>query len=231
MDDRTADKPKAPSVQEFVEDLQKTIDAGCDWFPADRAPAPAPDAVALLDGVPVQYECKSQQPLPLPAPERQRIVEEFSAFYRDRSTGLATFLVSIGVPRPDAWDIMQETMQKVFRFWDRIEHPWTWAKVTASKEYAKRLAKGAPLPVEDIAERVPPTPCDSSLAETKYDILTAMQKLPTRQRQVLAWSLDGHTPAEIAEHLQMTPEAVRASLYKSRKAVVELLRTQEAGDK
>ncbi|RBJ11579.1 hypothetical protein DRA43_00595 [Micromonospora provocatoris] len=126
---------------------------------------------------------------------------------------------------------MQETMQKVFRRWDRIEHPWTWAKVTASKEYATRLAKGSPVPVEDIADRVPPTPCGSGFAETKHDILTAMQKLPMRQRQVLAWSLDGHTPAEIAEHLQMTPEAVRASLYKSRKAIVELLRTQDAGDK
>jgi RNA polymerase sigma-70 factor (ECF subfamily) len=221
VDDRTADEPKALPIR-FADVVRLS------WRQpdSDQAKVGAP-----LGGLPVQYEVERTPLVPTEAPNRQRIVEEFSAFYRDRSVRLAGFLISIGVPRADAWDIMQETMQKVFRLWDTIEYPWTWARVTASKEYATRLAKGAPVPVEDITDRLPHTPCGSGLAETKYDILTAMQELPMRQRQVLAWSFEEHTPAEIAEHLQMTSEAVRASLYKGRKALVELLRTQDEGDR
>ncbi|MFF4902852.1 sigma factor-like helix-turn-helix DNA-binding protein [Streptomyces sp. NPDC001068] len=52
---------------------------------------------------------------------------------------------------------------------------------------------------------------------------------PARQRQVLAWTLSEFTPAEIAEQLNMTPEAVRASLKKARRAATKCVREWEEG--
>ena len=48
-------------------------------------------------------------------------------------------------------------------------------KATASKAYAERLTKLDPVPVEDIAERLPVVPSGADIvAETKHDILTAL---------------------------------------------------------
>ena len=65
--------------------------------------------------------------------------------------------------------------------------------------------------------------------EAKQRVLEILDNLSgrPRQRQVLAWSLDGFSPKEIAEHLQMTPEAVRSSLSLARHAVAEILEPED----
>ncbi|MBT2225658.1 hypothetical protein KLK06_07315 [Nonomuraea sp. NEAU-A123] len=50
-----------------------------------------------------------------------------------------------------------------------------------------------------------------------------LRGLPHRQRQVLAWTFSGYTPAEIADQLGMTPNAVSASLKKARRAAIKHL--------
>lgn len=197
MDERTVDPAKPPPAEQIVQIARQFTGVG-----GETAPPPV-EALAVGD--------------------RDGVVKEFSAFYRNYATRLAAFLVSIGVPQADALDIMQETMHKAYQRWRRIEHPKAWVKATASKAYAERLAKLDPVPVEDIAERLPVVPSGADVAETKHDILTALQQLPIRQRQVLAWSFEGHTPTEIADQLRMTAEAVRSSLYKGRKKLTELL--------
>ncbi|ADL47659.1 sigma-70 family RNA polymerase sigma factor [Micromonospora aurantiaca (nom. illeg.)] len=197
MDERTADQANRPEAKQLLGIVNQFRGLNSDVPPA------LTEAVAVVD--------------------RRQIVEEFSAFYRDYATRLAAFLISIGVPQSDALDIMQETMHKAYQRWCRIEHPKAWVKATASKAYAERLAKLDPVPVEDIADRLPAVPSGADVADTKHAILTALRQLPMRQRQVLAWSFEGHTPAEIADQLRMTAEAVRSSLYKGRKKLDELL--------
>ncbi|MGW5079569.1 RNA polymerase sigma factor [Micromonospora echinospora] len=197
MDERTADQANPPEAEQIIRIVNQFRGVDSEIVPA------LTEARAVVD--------------------RRRIVEEFSAFYRDYATRLAAFLVSIGVPQADALDIMQETMHKAYQRWRKIEHPKAWVKATASKAYAERLAKLDPVPVEDIADRLPVVPNGADVADAKHDILTALRQLPMRQRQVLAWSFEGHTPAEIADQLRMTAEAVRSSLYKGRKKLVELL--------
>ena len=50
--------------------------------------------------------------------------------------------------------------------------------------------------------------------------------LPLRQRQVMAWTLDGYTPAQIADELQITAEAARSSLKKARRTLATYLREE-----
>lgn len=162
---------------------------------------------------------------------REQIEEEFSAYYRRFAKRLAGWLILQGVSEADAYDVVQETMRKALRNWVTIRNPEAWARTTASRMHAKRLAEGDTVPVEDIDDRIPRLTSGGSIAaiETEQDFREALQKLPPRQRQVLAWSFEGYAPAEIAEQLRMTPESVRSNLYKARRTLDQLLQIQDPG--
>ncbi|MEW2522402.1 sigma-70 family RNA polymerase sigma factor [Actinacidiphila alni] len=67
--------------------------------------------------------------------------------------------------------------------------------------------------------------------EDQHMSLALLRSLPPRQRQVLAWTLDGYAPAKIAEQLSMTSEAVRAGLKKARLAAVRYLAARKDDDR
>jgi RNA polymerase sigma factor (sigma-70 family) len=61
----------------------------------------------------------------------------------------------------------------------------------------------------------------------KYELLYWLAQLDgDRQREVLVWTYDGATPAEIAEELGMKPATVRSTL---RNARVQLRRLRAEG--
>ncbi len=60
---------------------------------------------------------------------------------------------------------------------------------------------------------LPPT---STPSNTDTPLLAVLDRLPLRQRQVLAWTYDGATTTEIAETLQISPDAVRSNLHHAR---------------
>jgi RNA polymerase sigma-70 factor (ECF subfamily) len=47
-------------------------------------------------------------------------------------------------------------------------------------------------------------------------VLAALADWPAKQRQVMAWHVDGFSPAEIASALDVDPAAVRQNLAKAR---------------
>lgn len=161
---------------------------------------------------------------------RQRVVQEFSEFFRGFAGRLAAWLEYLDVPRAGAKEITQETMTKPYRRWAEIESPEARTRLVASRAWAARLAKVDAIPVEDVEEHAPHHAggCEMAAAEARLDVCEAIRKLPARQRQVLAWSFEGYTPTEIAEHLRKTPDAVRASLYKGRQKLEDLLRPQDS---
>ena len=66
-----------------------------------------------------------------------------------------------------------------------------------------------------------PVPVSTALAveltEEAGQVLVALQALPPRQRQVMAWIIDGFGPTEIARELGISPESARQSYAKARK--------------
>lgn len=153
----------------------------------------------------------------------------FSAFYRRFVPTLVAFLVWQGGRLPDAADITQETMIKAYQRWSEIRHPESWARRVASRELVRRTASVEEDLVNDPSEHSSLLPTLTSVEawEQRHEVLRLLDRLPPRQRQVLAWTLDGYTPAEIADELKITPEAVRANLMKARRALAEHLGTTE----
>ncbi|MFH9821356.1 RNA polymerase sigma factor [Streptomyces sp. NPDC017230] len=162
---------------------------------------------------------------------RQAKDEAFSAFYRATVRSLVGFLVNQGAGVHVAADIAQDTMLFAYERWDTIDHPRAWAHTVASRALLRRLASCEEQPVEQLPE---PTslladPDAIKAWEDRHDLLPLLHSLPPRQRQVLAWALSGFTPGGIAEQLGMSGDAVRASLYKARRAVAEAIKAREEG--
>jgi RNA polymerase sigma-70 factor (ECF subfamily) len=145
---------------------------------------------------------------------------EFTVFYRATTKQLVAFLMLQGAALADATDIIQDTMTQAYRRWRNINHPRAWAYRVASRALIRRMVDN-----RDTLVNEPPEPSpllrssDIERWEQRHDITRALAELPTRQRQVVTWTLFGYTPAEIAEVLQMAPGAVRQHLHRARQAL------------
>ncbi|MFE4492462.1 RNA polymerase sigma factor [Streptomyces niveus] len=153
---------------------------------------------------------------------------EFSSFYRGTIRELTGFLINQGAALPVAADIAQDTMTKAYRRWTDIRQPRAWVHTVASRALIRRIADLREDPVGQLPEPTSLLAVTDPVTEweTQYDALRLLTVLPPRQRQVLAWTLNGFTPSEIAEHLGLTAEAVRASLKKARRTAAAHLRNR-----
>jgi RNA polymerase sigma factor (sigma-70 family) len=167
-----------------------------------------------------------QQRLEAPSPA---IEAAFSEFYRGFIKRLVGFLMWQGARLQDAADIAQQTMALAYQSWETIQRPEAWAHTVASRALARRIASIDEDPVEQLPERsaLLSAPVAAGAWEDQQEILRLLRELPPRQRQVMAWTFDGYSPAEIAEQLRITPEAVRASLQKARRTLAMNLGSTE----
>lgn len=160
---------------------------------------------------------------------RSTAEDEFASFYRQFVPTLVGFLIWQGASACLAADLAQETMIKAYQGWSRIESPAAWARRVASRALVRHLSRVE----EDPAARAPeadalvPQPDALAQWECGQEILGLLAVLPPRQRQVLAWSVDGYTPAEIAAELGIDSAAVRSNLLKARRSVAQRMKSSE----
>ncbi|MEU4180406.1 sigma-70 family RNA polymerase sigma factor [Streptomyces sp. NPDC026589] len=162
--------------------------------------------------------------------DRLRTDAEFASFYRDVLSSLVGFLINQGACVRDAADIAQESMTDAYRCWGDIEYPKAWVHKAASRALVRKVAQIEEL-VEDVPEPTSLLPRPDAIAEweVRHDALLILRGLPPRQRQVMAWTLNGFTPTDIAHHLGLSAETVRANLKKARRAAVARIKEREEG--
>ncbi|HZD15558.1 MAG TPA: sigma-70 family RNA polymerase sigma factor [Pseudonocardiaceae bacterium] len=147
---------------------------------------------------------------------------------------LVKFLMVRGATLADATDCVQEALFDAYNKWSSINDLYPWCRCVAYRHLTRRAGRRREHPVEDIAgTAVPliapgrdPAAIDARLREY-HAMLRLLKQLPSRQREVFAWTYDGASSAEIADVLKITPEAVRASLKKARARLRELLDNEE----
>jgi RNA polymerase sigma factor (sigma-70 family) len=145
---------------------------------------------------------------------------EFAEFFRAEHKKLIRFVIAVGAGGDEAAEIAQVTFFKAFESWDAIRAPRAWIRrvavneLAAARQAARRETPQAALP--DVAVPVS-TALAVELTEEARQVLAALQALPPRQRQVMAWIVDGFGAAEIARELGVSPESVRQSHAKARK--------------
>jgi RNA polymerase sigma-70 factor (ECF subfamily) len=180
---------------------------------------------------PVGDRAPESKPRLRPTPETA-VREEFSAFYKDYIAKLVAYIMYLGASREEAAEAAQETMIKALRNWRDIEHSRAWCRTTASREYLRRRF-GSEEPYDEVpanGEPLVPPSDDFEEFERRHDILRLVRQLPPKQRLVMAMTLDGATPAEIARDLGHTPEQVRSNLRLARKQLARLLDEASSGE-
>lgn len=149
---------------------------------------------------------------------------EFEAYYRRFVPTLVGFLICQGASVHLAADIAQDTMIKIWRRWPQLRHPEAYARRTAVRDLIRYLIGDKEMPTDPIPPTLLPPDCDTvGEFEASHVTMGYLRRLPDRQRQVMAWTLDGFAPTEIARELGTTPEAVRSSLKIARRKIVEML--------
>jgi RNA polymerase sigma factor (sigma-70 family) len=145
---------------------------------------------------------------------------EFAQFFRAEHKRLIRFVMATGAGGDEAAEVAQVTFVKAFESWDVIRVPRAWIRrvavneLAAARQAARRETPQATLP--DVPVQVS-TALAVELTEEARQVLAALQELPPRQRQVMAWIIDGFGAAEIARELGVSPESVRQSHAKARK--------------
>jgi RNA polymerase sigma factor (sigma-70 family) len=155
-------------------------------------------------------------------------VADFAACYRREMPGVVWFVMSLGASAEEAADAAQSAFAAAFQAWDTIRHPAAWVRRVAQRAYY-RQAVTREVPVEAAPDLPAPLSVTGSVEfrDEAREVLAALAALPARQRQVMAWYVDGFTPAEIAAQLGIDPAAVRQNLAKARKNLKQRLGVAE----
>jgi RNA polymerase sigma factor (sigma-70 family) len=157
------------------------------------------------------------------AEQRDIAAVSFADCYARELPGLLWFVMSLGASAEAAADAAQSAFTDAFPVWPTIQHPHAWLRRVAQRAYYRRGMRE--IPVESPPDRPGPLPTASAveLHDEARTVSAALGRLPAKQRQVMAWHVDGYSPAEIAAELGADPAAVRQNLTKARRNLKRLL--------
>ncbi|GAA3372364.1 hypothetical protein GCM10017744_103560 [Streptomyces antimycoticus] len=122
-------------------------------------------------------------------------------------------------------------MIELYKRWESVQYPRTYAYKTAGRRWARRVADlQREALVDELPESTSLLPQPDALAEfeARQQMLQVLKTLPLRQRQVLFLTLQSFTPTEIAEQLELEAATVRAHLMRARRAAAARIREGEA---
>lgn len=143
----------------------------------------------------------------------------FTEFFAADFPSLVGFLCKHGFETEVARDAASEAMLCAFQTWDSIDSPRAWVRQVAIRLATRQVARARDgvnrgdwaSPDEYAEDKL------MVLLENTSLIVTVLERLPERQREVMAWSLDGFTHAEIAERLGVRQGTVRSTIRHARK--------------
>jgi RNA polymerase sigma-70 factor (ECF subfamily) len=170
--------------------------------------------------------------------KRQREFEEEAMPHKDI---LYNFALRTTGGRDDAYDLLQETFMKAFRFWDKYEKGTNiraWLFRIMKNSYINRYRKETREPgmvdydeVENFYDSIRDETVDSNDLQKKIfsnmlsdEVTEALQSLPEDFRTVvILCDIEGLTYDEIAEFLNCPIGTVRSRLHRGRKILEETL--------
>ena len=160
---------------------------------------------------------------PVPGGEGPGDEREFSCFYREHFRYLVAYLIYQGATAHLAADLAQDAMTTAYRRWPAITSPRAYVYKVAGRAFLRHALDAPELPVGEAPEptSVLPRPEEAEAWLQAQQVIAVLRALPPRQRQVLALTIDGWPPGEIAELLGIDPAAVRSNLMKARRSADE----------
>ncbi|MFB7229780.1 RNA polymerase sigma factor [Streptomyces fimicarius] len=149
---------------------------------------------------------------------------DFALFYSEHLAVLTRFVMRLGASPYEAADAAQVAFVEAFPKWDQITAPRAWLRTVAARAYLRQVGL-RDRPTGSLPDR-PGGHCpldEVVLREQEQRVYDALGMLPPRQRQVMAWHLDGFSHAEISGQLGITAEAVRQNYARARLSLKKAL--------
>jgi len=146
--------------------------------------------------------------------------EEFEAFCRQQLQQLKRLLLTMAFSEVVAEDATQEALCLAYKYWDTIDYPDAWVRTTARRLAIRETQRTRTL--VSLQDDWLPDAEDSAFAHwpsikpDHYPVLEAVRSLPDHQRFVMAYTIRGFEPQEIADELGMNPATVRSHLRHAR---------------
>lgn len=147
------------------------------------------------------------------------------------------FLIVQGAQWAEAHDAVQEAFMEACRpgVLARVLSPHAWLRKVAYRSWLRRDGR-SPVQLVELsaaaAESFPDwqTPLQALELSTEHrKVLDILQDLPAKQRQVMAWHMDGFSTQEIAAGMDIREDAVRQNLSRARSTLKAKLGLEATG--
>ncbi|MFJ9782630.1 helix-turn-helix domain-containing protein [Amycolatopsis sp. NPDC101161] len=150
-----------------------------------------------------------------PPGSSDQVVDDFDDFFRAEFPRLVAFLCKAGYEVEMARDVATEAMLNALEAWPAIKDPRAWIRRVAGRlvDTAGDARAGWPPGGPQDDEKL------AMLVDDHAGFIDLLASLTGQQRMMLAWSLDGFTPAQIAQALRIAPADVRSNLRHVRERI------------
>ena len=165
------------------------------------------------------------------SPSSSQARADFAHCYRELMHPLIVFVRRHDASQHEALEAAQAAFALAWESWDSIESPQAWLRRVAYRQLLKQRSRREHTP-EHLPDQ-PGGPCPTETVELGAQeavVLQVLAALPMRQRQAVAWCYDGFSAQETAEHLGLTPEAVRQNLARARKRLKQAWQSTKEGE-
>ena len=159
-------------------------------------------------------------------------IAEFTDYYQKDFTRLIRFVIHRNFAgSSNSQDIAQEAMIVALNNWETVEPTKrsAFVRTVASRRVIDDIRssqRNRDLVLAMKGQRMTDTPdCadDVILTDESRQLIAALQTLPPQQQEVMAWKIDGFTPAQIAESTGQPAATVRSNLRHARARLSALL--------
>ncbi|MFE2498801.1 RNA polymerase sigma factor [Streptomyces scopuliridis] len=163
-----------------------------------------------------------QAPAEVPRAPGSRL--DFALFYSEHLAMLTRFVMRLGASPYEAAEAAHVAFVEAFPKWSQITTPRAWLRTVAARAFLRQTGL-RDQPTGTVPDQ-PGGECPLAavvLKDEEQRVYAALGMLPPRQRQVMAWHLDGFSHSEISDQLGITVEAVRQNYARARAALKRAL--------
>lgn len=138
--------------------------------------------------------------------------EDFSEFVAGNATRLLRMAVLLTDDRAAAEDLLQDTLERVYVAWPRVEEPFAYVRTALVRQATNRWRRRARRPEAPLMDWDPASSLDHSQRTVERITLHgALAALPPRQRAVVVLRfLEDLSEAETARHLGCSAGTVKS---------------------
>ncbi|MGH3976340.1 MAG: sigma-70 family RNA polymerase sigma factor [Pseudonocardiaceae bacterium] len=147
--------------------------------------------------------------------------DEFNGFFRKEYSRVVKVVMYAGATLEESEDAVSSAMAQAYARWPWLTQPDAWVRTVALRSYLKKVAKDRrrgqlemTAARQDCLDRVPVGVHEEP--DERSRVIAVLSCLPPAQRTVMALTLDGYTPTEIAQMLHQRAETVRSNLRHAR---------------